>query len=353
MLRTTSCLFFTACALHLACSDSESPLAGVGGSGAAAGSGGSAGAGGSSTGNGGAGAGGAPDGGGAAGSGLTTAGAGGTAPIPPPPNVIPDHHLGRPFTLVDGVIRADSNEYALQASFYAIISAAGATQEVTTSSAGFCIHGTVERVAEGPFGGNFSGFGFITGEQVTIEMPGLSLTRNLDVTPELADTYGTSGGIRINPVGPIPWNLGDGRVIGISARVTGSSIPEGPGGQATPGGMDPDGPQSGYGNCNIPGHAAGSDERRAELLFPALHYDCWNAATLPYTAWRGDSVIVFGWGVSSLRVPGIAPGDPIEIPPDPYDFCFSDLRPIVIGAGPDEPAGDAGTSAPDAGDAGG
>jgi len=116
--------------------------------------------------------------------------------------------------------------------------------------------------------------------------------------------------------------------------------------------MDPDDAQSQYGNCDVPGHAAGSDERRAELIFPALHYYCWNTATLPYTAWTGDSVIVFGWGVASLRVPGIAQGDPIEIAPDPYDFCFSDLRPIVIGAGPDDSASDAGAPAPDAADAG-
>jgi hypothetical protein len=50
-------------------------------------------------------------------------------------------------------------------------------------------------------------------------------------------------------------------------------------------------------------------------------------------------------------VPATAEPDPKGNSNDPYEFCFSDLRPVVIGAGPDEAAADAGVP-PDAGDAG-
>jgi hypothetical protein len=152
--RSSRCLLVATAALQLvACSDEAvtAPAAGAGSGGKPAGA--VAGAGGSVSAPAGGSAGTGGQTGGAAGSSVT-AGTGGLPSVPelPPPNDIPEHHLGRPFTIVDGVIRADSNEYGLQASLYAIRSSVGATLEVTGDSGEICVRGEVARVAEGPFG---------------------------------------------------------------------------------------------------------------------------------------------------------------------------------------------------------
>ena len=119
-------------------------------------------------------------------------------------------------------------------------------------------------------------------------------------------------------------------MLGIAATVTGPIIPFGaPGFGANPGGQNPDELINQYtGICDgsIP---PSSGERTIEGIFDDLHYYCWNTAQLPTSGWTADSTIIFGWGLSGARVPNTPENANASSVRDPYDFCLSDIRPIL------------------------
>jgi hypothetical protein len=246
--------------------------------------------------------------------------------------------LGVPFEIVNGVISADSNEYGLQGSLAVTRTPSGASIEITSDTGQICMRGELAREVAGPFGGPIVAVGFITGRGVMAQLPDAGVTLNLEDDPHaLSRFYGAATRIVIDPFEQEPWNLGDGRVLGIEANVTGPAIPFGtPGFGANPGGQNPDELINQYAPACDGSIPPSSGERRIEGLFADLHYYCWNTAQLPYSGWTADSTIVFGWGAAGARVPNTPENANASSVRDPFEFCLSDIRPILAGDA-DEP----------------
>jgi len=62
-------------------------------------------------------------------------------------------------------------------------------------------------------------------------------------------------------------------------------------------------------------------------------------------------VVTFWWGMDSVLVDQIDRDARINSGTDPYDFCVGNIRPVLLGAGPDEP-GEPLDAGPDPSDAG-
>ncbi len=60
-------------------------------------------------------------------------------------------YLGKPFNIVNGVISAESNEYGLQASFYATREPSETAINVTSTTGEICINGELSRTVNGDF----------------------------------------------------------------------------------------------------------------------------------------------------------------------------------------------------------
>lgn len=299
-------------------SEGSSTPAGAGGGGDGAGAGGTANDGGSVS----AGATGGTEAETGGGSGGSAASAGGTEGEDDLLDVDPARHLGRPFRIEAGRIRADQNDYGLEASFFAVRDADETPIEVASLDGRICLRGELTRALLGDFDSYWGiSFGFTVGplEFRTLDEFGLSLS----------------------PEAPA-WDLDGGQVIGIAATVTGSVLPNSSsfGMAATAGGEDPGGqygtPQelTIHADCGAPPVSASGQV--VESLFANLKN--WWCIEGMRSRWTGSSVSSFSWGVGSL----IVEEDAGET--DAYDFCLEDIRPVLAGEGPDEPA-----TLPDAG----
>ncbi len=303
--------------VHLACSDSP---AGGPASGGAAGRIALAGSGGSSlqgaSGSDGAGGSGAVAGstgtGGASGASATDAG----TSVPDAAVAERQSHLGKPFDIVNGVISADSNEYGLEASFYVVHNPKDTAVNVSTTTGQVCVNGALRRAVTGDFG----------------SYQGLDI--GFSVGPTQFRTL-TETSLSIAPEAPA-WQL-DERVLGIAVTVTGLT-PIIFGFLASPGGQDPGG-QHGvlidltlFSTCN---HPPITSSGQVSTDFFA---DMKNVWCIPeyQQSWTATSVSAFFWTAGSVVVDPIADGGVDDVT-DPYDFCLSDIRPILAGAGPDEP----------------
>lgn len=213
------------------------------------------------------------------------------------------------FAIVDGRIHADSNEHGLEAELTATHNQAG-SMNLTRTTNEICINGEVSRANEGDFARYWGlSVGFVTGSSIAGMIPSL----------------GSSEPLSIDPSRSIPWTFGE-QVVGISATLTGPVMPPNLVFEATPGGKDPGGqfgePQelTIYGSCNTPFTPAPG--RRLEARFADL--DNWWCVPDVNQPWIGDSVISFSWKVVAVVVP-----PETAVVSDAYDFCLSDIRPIL------------------------
>ena len=233
-------------------------------------------------------------------------------------------HLGKPFDIVDGVISADSNEYGLEASFYVVHNPKDSAVNVSTTTGQVCVDGALRRAVTGDFG----------------SYQGLDI--GFSVGPTQFRTL-TETSLSIAPEAPA-WEL-DERVLGIAVTVTGRT-PIIFGFLASPGGQDPGGAHGVvidltlFSTCN---HAPITSSGQVSMDFFA---DMKNVWCIPeyQQSWSATSVSAFFWSIGSVVVDAIADGGINDVT-DPYDFCLTDIRPILAGAGPDEPA----DPSPDAG----
>lgn len=311
-------------ALHLSCGDTavnEPGLGGAAGSPAASGTGaslaGSSGSGGT--------------GGNISGAGGTSAGGSGGASVadagvPAPRAAEQPHHLGKPFTIVNGAI--SSNDHGLEASFYAVRDTEESPISLTSTTGKLCLNGEVARATTGD-AAHYWGitFGFTT---ATSEF--LTLTEN---------------GLSTSPDAPA-WNLDGGRVVGIAFTVTGSVLPGRLGFSATPGGQDSGGQYGVAQELTIYGDCAAPPITLSGQVAKSFYADLENWWCIPEykSRWTADRVVTFWWGINSLIVDDIIASGAVA---DPYDFCLEDIRPILAGSGPDEagePVRDAGSDGP-------
>jgi hypothetical protein len=199
-------------------------------------------------------------------------------------------HLGKPFTIVNGFISAASNAYGLEGTLFVIHGSVGTTVNTTSLADELCFNGSNARNTDGDYSNRW---GFVAGFDSAA-----------------------------------PWDLDSGRVLGISARVTGATFPRHLGFAADSTSLT----RADYGNCDFT-QVTSSGQVVGEL-FANLHSQCWDLSLRPGSAWQNEPVVSFGWGVGSD-----------EIAANPFDFCLSEIRPILAGAGPDEAA----DAVPDAG----
>ncbi len=155
--------------------------------------------------------------------------------------------------------------------------------------------------------------------------------------------------LSISPDAPA-WDLDGGRVLGIAFTVSGPVLP-GPsfGFGATPGGQDPAGLYGVIPDLTIYGACDGPAVTTSGQVIESKFADLRNVWCIPEyrQSWTANSVVTFWWGMVSVVVDSIDADSGVNSTPDPYDFCLSDIRPILAGAGPDEPADpvpDAGSS---------
>jgi hypothetical protein len=252
-----------------------------------------------------------------------TGGSAGSAVVPdagdtPPVGNAADqpHHLGKPFIITNGRIGSETNEYGLEASFYVVHNPKDSAVNVSTTTGQVCVDGVLRRAVTGDFS----------------SYQGLDI--GFSVGPTSYRTL-TETSLSIAPEAP-PWEL-DGRVIGISVTVTGLT-PITFGFLITPGGQDPGG-QYGvpidvtlYSTCN---HPTITESGQVSKDFFG---DMKNVWCIPeyQQSWSANSIADFFWSIGSVVVD--EPADAGAEVTDPYDFCLSDIRPILAGAGPDEPA---------------
>jgi len=96
-----------------------------------------------------------------------------------------------------------------------------------------------------------------------------------------------------------------------------------------------------YGDCGAP--PVQSSGQTNQTLFGNMQN--WWCLPEYRTPWDASSIVTFWWGIGSVMVDEIDIDAGINATPDAYDFCISNIRPILAGDGPDEP----GAPLPDAG----
>ena len=229
----------------------------------------------------------------------------------PPATSIAGTHLGEPFTIVNGVITRESNEYGLQASLAVVHDADETDVTVTDDTGQICFAGELTRAVEG----DFDSYGGFTAGFVVAPRESLVLTENL---------------LSVPPGAPA-WEFASASVLGLAFTVSGSVLPNNPsfGLAATPGGQDSGGMNGVgqeltiYGDCNAP--PVTTSGQVIESLFGEL--ENWWCIPANRSRWTASSAANFWWGIGSVIVNGADPN--VAAVRDPYDFCLSDIRPIV------------------------
>jgi hypothetical protein len=183
--------------------------------------------------------------------------------------------LGDALDIAAGFISGDSNIHGIEAALFLATSPLNANLQVTSDTGSVCVQGDVGIVQGGDFANQW---GALFGFDLTVG----------------------SGGIA-------PWDLDGGNVVGFAYTLTGSELPP-LRFAAQPGGSDPTVDNF----CQILGAFSGASFRSP---FNALDRNCWEGIRNPMVA---DSLTNVNWTIPADSVQGHT-----------FDFCVSDLRPIL------------------------
>ena len=182
--------------------------------------------------------------------------------------------LGDPLDIVGGFISGDSNIHGLEAALFSVTSPQNGSIQVTSDTGSVCVQGSVDIVLNEDFA---TQWGALFGFDLTVAGAGA------------------------------PWDLDGGNVVGFAYTLTGSELPP-LRFAAQPGGSDPTVDNF----CQILDAFSGAS---FQSPFNGLDRDCWLGIDNPMVA---DSLTNVNW---------IIPADPTI--GHPFDFCVSDLRPIL------------------------
>jgi hypothetical protein len=182
--------------------------------------------------------------------------------------------LGEPLDIVAGFISGGSNLHGIEAALFSVTSPLNANIQVTSDTGSICVQGDVGIVQNEDFANQW---GALFGFDLTL----------------------ASGGA--------PWDLDGGNVVGFAYTLSGSELPP-LRFAAQPGGSDPTVDNF----CQILDAFSGAS---LQSPFNALDRNCWEAMRNPMVA---DSLTNVNWTI---------PAD--SFVPHSFDFCVSDLRPIL------------------------
>jgi hypothetical protein len=184
--------------------------------------------------------------------------------------------LGEPLEIVDGAISSDSNAHGIEASLFVVTAERGATLEVTEQTGSICVAGLLDPVQDEDFAtqwGALFGFSFLSEELENV-----------------------------------PWDRDGGSVAGFSFTVTGAEIPPSFRFGALPGNGDPS-------VDNFCAPLVGQIGETFEVSIESMTRDCWQAGGQPLIT---PDLLNIAWTL---------PAD--SFVSHPFDFCISDLRPIL------------------------
>lgn len=185
-------------------------------------------------------------------------------------------NLGEPLQIVDGVISRDSNIHGIEAALFVATSPTNANIQVTNGTGALCVQGDV------------------------------GIVQNDDFATQWGALFGlafTSGGTEA-----VPWDLDGGNVTGFAFTLTGPTLPLPLRFAALPGGADPT-------VDNFCTQLPVAGDVRFAVPLESLTRDCWEIGNLPMVA---SSLQTINWTI---------PAD-VSVA-HAFDFCVSDLRPIL------------------------
>jgi len=189
---------------------------------------------------------------------------------PPDPGV-----RGEALQIVDGSIALDSNPYGIEASLFTAVSPLSSSIEVTNDTGAVCVRGTLDAVVNDDFANQWGAL--------------------------FAFAFTREGSLAV------PWDKDGGNVVGFSFTVSGPMVPPLRFG-ALPGAADPNIDNF----CNVlPPFAGGT----FDVPFSTITRDCWAP---------GGEVLS---GPDLQTIIWTLPADPGLT--HPYDFCVSDVRPLL------------------------
>lgn len=196
-----------------------------------------------------------------------------SAPPPPPGDAGPGVTLGEALPIVDGNI--GPNPFGINASLFAVTAPVGTNLVVTSNTDQICVQGNIQPVLDNDFAtqwGAVFGLAFVDAEG-----------------------------------NPQPWNLAAGEVTGFAFTVSGPDFPFSRF-TALPGGADPT-------TTNFCSPLAPITEQTQFVPLDLLTRDCWNPGGEQLSTMSLSNI---GWNIVSDV--GVA---------HTFDFCISDLRPIL------------------------
>jgi hypothetical protein len=185
-------------------------------------------------------------------------------------------NLGEPLQLLNGFISRESNLHGIEAQLFVATSPLNANIQVTSDTGALCVQGDVGVVQDGDFTTQWGA---------------------------LVGLVFTSGGTEA-----APWDLDGGNVTGFAFTLTGPAVPAPLRLGALPGGADPN-------VDNFCQQLAATPGATLQVPFSGITRDCWLIGNEQMLA---SSLQNINWTI---------PAD--EMVPHVFDFCVSDLRPIL------------------------